>query len=114
MAGWASQYSVFDCASCHEAERAHKGCTLPGYEHQGQPVTITAGGKPWTGCPGSLAYRSRVAQIRRLCWHTQGRLGLAVSETNPTLVEALESYASGQMSAQAAQHKSELERLSNG
>jgi hypothetical protein len=91
-----------------------KGCTLPGFEAKSEPPKLTIGGKPWIGCPGSLAQTVKVSQVRRLVWHTQGRLGCAVSKANPTFLDAIESYSSGQMAAQISQHKNEMERLKNG
>jgi len=75
---------------------------------------MTIGGQPWAGCPGSLALRIRVAQARRWAWHTQGRLGPAVADANPALLDTIESYVAGQMAAQAAQHRQEVERLKHG
>tara|TARA_R100001163_G_scaffold12051_1_gene11180 strand:- start:9661 stop:9924 length:264 start_codon:yes stop_codon:yes gene_type:complete len=87
---------------------------LPGFETNEPKPTITIGGKPWNGCPGSLASTIKVAQVRRIVWHTEGRLGSEVSNANPRILDALEAYVSGQMAAQASQHKSEMERLKNG
>lgn len=87
---------------------------MPEFETQQKLPTLTIGGSPWVGCPGSLARRMLVSQLRRFAWHTEGRLGSEVSKANPKLLDALESYVSGQMAARAAQHKADLERISNG
>jgi hypothetical protein len=87
---------------------------LPGFEAKTKPPKLTIGGKPWSGCPGSLASRIKVSQIRRLAWHTEGRLGPDVSKANPKLLDCLEAYVSGQMAARASQHNAEVERLKNG
>jgi len=78
------------------------------------PPTLTIGGKPWVGCPGSLCLAPRVGQARRWAWHTQGRFGAVVSESNPALLDTVEAFVSGQMAARSAQHEAELERLRNG
>ena len=113
-AGWASQYDVFNCANCPEQARQLKGCTLPGFEATQPAPPITIGGKPWTGCPGSLSQRLAVSQARRWAWHTEGRFGAAVATANPVLLDRVEAYVSGQMAARAAQHRQEMERLTNG
>ena len=87
---------------------------MPGFESTQAPPTLTIGGRPWVGCPGSLGARARVSQARRWAWHTQGRFGSSVSSANPVLLDTVESFVSGQMAARSAQHDAELERLRSG
>ena len=87
---------------------------MPGFDQQTSAPKLTIGGRPWVGCPGSLAGKIKVSQIRRLAWHTEGRLGVHVSQANPKVLDCLESYVSGQIAARVSQHKAEAERLKNG
>jgi len=84
---------------------------MPGHEVErtGPPVMIA--GEPWPGCPGGLAHYPLPAQARRMVWHTEGRLGPAVSSANPALVSAVEAFTSGQRAAQTAQHDAEMKRI---
>ena len=87
---------------------------MPGVKITSDQPKLNIGQKPWFGCPGSLAQKIKVSQIRRIVWHTQGRFGSDVSSANPKLLDAVEAYASGQIAAQVSQHKNEAERLKNG